>query len=200
MVAITSLVADRFGEAGPTPPAAASLAGILSTMQPCGPKTRRRDGFRQQLDRSSNPPGPYVDELRYLLQSLRAQKSPTARIDATQVRKSFGNVGRRSLGASSAISERRRSRDFLESMDTAALLAAADELIPTTSRHSAAAPRHHHNASCEHGRPGPRASKGVVVPEDSAGPVNTDAITVRPRHSLELVLRYLRRCRRCRHH
>ncbi|MBV1906772.1 MAG: magnesium transporter [Pseudomonadales bacterium] len=87
--------------------------------------------------------------------------------------------------------------EFLESMDTAELVAAAGDLdtddfadilqqLPNTItqqvlRSMDAADR-------------ARVEAVLSYPEDSAGGLmNTDAITVRPRHLLELVLRYLRR-------
>ncbi len=85
---------------------------------------------------------------------------------------------------------------FLESMDTAQLVAAADELdtddfadilqqLPATlSREVLAAMDAKDRA---------RVEAVLSYPEDSAGGLmNTDTITVQARHSVELVLRYLR--------
>ncbi|MEM7220171.1 MAG: magnesium transporter [Pseudomonadota bacterium] len=86
--------------------------------------------------------------------------------------------------------------DFLAAMDTEQLLHAADELEPDdfadilqqlpgelTSELLEAMDAEHRA----------RVEAVLSYPEDSAGGImNTDAITVRPRHSLELVLRYLR--------
>ena len=86
--------------------------------------------------------------------------------------------------------------DFLEDMDTAQLVAAADDLdtddladllqeLPDTIAQQVldsmgAADR-------------ARVEAVMSYPEDSAGGLmNTDAITVQPRHALEIVLRYLR--------
>ena len=86
--------------------------------------------------------------------------------------------------------------DFLEGMDTAQLVAAADDLdtddladllqeLPDTIAQQVldsmgAADR-------------ARVEAVMSFPEDSAGGLmNTDAITVQPRHALEIVLRYLR--------
>lgn len=87
--------------------------------------------------------------------------------------------------------------DFLASMDTKQLLHAADKLatddfadilqqLPDTIS------RQLLNALDAADRA--RVEAVLSYPEDSAGGLmNTDTITVRPRHSLELVLRYLRR-------
>ncbi len=87
--------------------------------------------------------------------------------------------------------------EFLESMNTAALVAAADELetddfadilqqLPGTIIQQVLASMDTADRA--------RVEKVLSYPEDSAGGLmNTDTISVRPRHSLELVLRYLRR-------
>lgn len=87
--------------------------------------------------------------------------------------------------------------DFLASMDTQQLLAAADDLatddfadilqqLPDTISSQLL------NSLDAADRA--RVEAVLSYPEDSAGGLmNTDTITVRPRHSLELVLRYLRR-------
>ena len=86
--------------------------------------------------------------------------------------------------------------DFLEAMDTAQLVAAADELdtddfadilqqLPKTISEQVLASLDASDRA--------RVEAVLSFPEDSAGGLmNTDAITVRPRHTLELVLRYLR--------
>ena len=87
--------------------------------------------------------------------------------------------------------------EFLESMNTADLVAAGDELetddfadilqqLPGTITQQVLASMDAADRQ--------RVEKVLSYPEDSAGGLmNTDTITVRPRHSLELVLRYLRR-------
>jgi len=87
--------------------------------------------------------------------------------------------------------------EFLESMNTADLVAAGDELetddfadilqqLPDTITQQVLASMDAADRQ--------RVEKVLSYPEDSAGGLmNTDTITVRPRHSLELVLRYLRR-------
>ena len=86
--------------------------------------------------------------------------------------------------------------EFLEAMDTAQLVAVADDLdtddfadilqqLPTTIT----------NQVLENldSRDRARVESILSYPEDSAGGLmNTDTITVRPRHAAELVLRYLR--------
>ncbi len=86
--------------------------------------------------------------------------------------------------------------DFLEAMDTAQLVAAADELdtddfadilqqLPKTISEQVLASLDASDRA--------RVEAVLSFPEDSAGGLmNTDSITVRPRHTLELVLRYLR--------
>lgn len=86
--------------------------------------------------------------------------------------------------------------DFLEAMNTAQLVAAADELdtddfadilqqLPKTISEQVLASLDASDRA--------RVEAVLSFPEDSAGGLmNTDAITVRPRHTLELVLRYLR--------
>ncbi|MEC8809457.1 MAG: magnesium transporter [Pseudomonadota bacterium] len=84
---------------------------------------------------------------------------------------------------------------FLEAMDTAQLVAAADDMdtddfadilqqLPTTISEQVL-------ASLD-ARDRARVEAVLSFPEDSAGGLmDTDSITVRPRHTLELVLRYL---------
>ncbi|MEC8500839.1 MAG: magnesium transporter, partial [Pseudomonadota bacterium] len=86
--------------------------------------------------------------------------------------------------------------EFLEAVDTAQLVAAADDMdtddfadilqqLPTTISEQVL-------ASLD-ARDRARVEAVLSFPEDSAGGLmDTDSITVRPRHTLELVLRYLR--------
>ncbi len=86
--------------------------------------------------------------------------------------------------------------DFLEGMDTAQLLAAADDLdtddladllqeLPDTIARQVLDSM----SAADRGR----VEAVMSYPEDSAGGMmNTDAITVQPRHALDIVLRYLR--------
>ena len=86
--------------------------------------------------------------------------------------------------------------EFLEAMDTAQLVAAADEMdtddfadilqqLPKTISEQVLASLDIHDRA--------RVEAVLSFPEDSAGGLmDTDTITVRPRHTLELVLRYLR--------
>ena len=86
--------------------------------------------------------------------------------------------------------------EFLEAMDTAQLVAAADDMdtddfadilqqLPTTISEQVLASLDASDRA--------RVEAVLSFPEDSAGGLmDTDAITVRPRHTLELVLRYLR--------
>lgn len=86
--------------------------------------------------------------------------------------------------------------EFLEAMDTAQLVAVADDLdtddfadilqqLPTTITDQVL-----ENLDS---RDRARVESVLLYPEDSAGGLmNTDTITVRPRHAVELVLRYLR--------
>ena len=86
--------------------------------------------------------------------------------------------------------------EFLEAMDTAQLVAAAGDMdtddfadilqqLPTTISEQVL-------ASLD-ARDRARVEAVLSFPEDSAGGLmDTDSITVRPRHTLELVLRYLR--------
>ena len=86
--------------------------------------------------------------------------------------------------------------EFLEAMDTAQLVAVADDLdtddfadilqqLPTTITDQVL-----ENLDS---RDRTRVESVLPYPEDSAGGLmNTDTITVRPRHAVELVLRYLR--------
>ena len=86
--------------------------------------------------------------------------------------------------------------EFLEAMDTAQLVAAADDMdtddfadilqqLPTTISEQVLASLDASDRA--------RVEAVLSFPEDSAGGLmDTDSITVRPRHTLELVLRYLR--------
>jgi len=87
--------------------------------------------------------------------------------------------------------------DFLASMDTQQLLAAADDLATDDFADILQALPHtisQQLLTALDAADRARVEAVLSYPEDSAGGLmNTDAITVRPRHSLELVLRYLRR-------
>ncbi|MED5341006.1 MAG: magnesium transporter [Pseudomonadota bacterium] len=86
--------------------------------------------------------------------------------------------------------------EFLDAMDTAQLVAAADDMdtddfadilqqLPTTISEQVLASLDASDRA--------RVEAVLSFPEDSAGGLmDTDSITVRPRHTLELVLRYLR--------
>jgi magnesium transporter len=158
--------------------------------------------FRQQLDEVIKSVGTgTLDELRYLLQTLRAQEiSNLLESTPRKVRQVVWELLDEEASAQvlQYLSDDVRA-DFLESMDTAALLAAADELdtddfadilqqLPGTITQRVLASMDDQDRA--------RVEAVLSYPEDSAGGLmNTDAITVRPRHSLELVLRYLRRRR-----
>jgi magnesium transporter len=139
-----------------------------------------------------------LDETRYLLESLRPQEiadlltstPPKVRwvlwelLDEEQENQALQYLG-----------EDVRAR-FLESMDTAQLVAAADELdtddfadilqeLPDTLSAEVLAAMDAKDRA--------RVEAVLSYPEDSAGGImNTDTITVQARHSVELVLRYLR--------
>ena len=86
--------------------------------------------------------------------------------------------------------------DFLEEMDTAQLVAASDEL--DTDDYADILQQLPNSISTQvlaalDLRDRTRVEAVLSYPEDSAGGLmNTDTITVRPRHALELVFRYLR--------
>ncbi len=139
-----------------------------------------------------------IEETRYLLESLRPQEianllssSPPKmrRVLWELLDEEEENQALQYLGEDVRAG-------FLESMDTAQLVAAADELdtddfadilqqLPATlSREVLAAMDAKDRA---------RVEAVLSYPEDSAGGLmNTDTITVQARHSVELVLRYLR--------
>ena len=139
-----------------------------------------------------------LEETRYLLESLRPQEianlltstPPKVRwvlwelLDEEQENQALQYLG-----------EDVRAR-FLESMGPAQLVAAADELdtddfadilqeLPDTLSAEVLATMDAKDRA--------RVEAVLSYPEDSAGGImNTDTITVQPRHSVELVLRYLR--------
>jgi magnesium transporter len=139
-----------------------------------------------------------LEETRYLLEALRPQEianlltstPPKVRwvlwelLDEEQENQVLQYLG-----------EDVRAR-FLESMDTAQLVAAADELdtddfadilqeLPDTLSAEVLAAMDAKDRA--------RVEAVLSYPEDSAGGImNTDTITVQPRHAIELVLRYLR--------
>ncbi len=139
-----------------------------------------------------------VEETRYLLESLRPQEIASL-LTSTPPRLRWvlwelldeeeENQALQYLG------EDVRSR-FLESMDPAQLVAAAEELdtddfadilqeLPGTVSAQVLAGMDAKDRA--------RVEAVLSYPEDSAGGImNTDAITVQPRHAVELVLRYLR--------
>jgi magnesium transporter len=86
--------------------------------------------------------------------------------------------------------------EFLETMDTAQLVAVADDL--DTDDFADILQQLPHTITDQvlealDARDRARVEAVLSYPEDSAGGLmNTDTITVRPRHALELVLRYLR--------
>jgi magnesium transporter len=139
-----------------------------------------------------------LEETRYLLEALRPQElanlltstPPKARwvlwelLDEDQKKQALQYLG-----------EDVRGR-FLESMDTAQLVAVADELdtddfadilheLPETLSEEVLAAMDAKDRA--------RVEAVLSYPDDSAGGLmNTDTITVQPRHAVELVLRYLR--------
>jgi magnesium transporter len=139
-----------------------------------------------------------LEETRYLLESLRPQEianlltstPPKVRwvlwelLDEEEENQALQYLG-----------EDVRAR-FLESMDTAQLVAAADELdtddfadilqeLPDTLSAEVLATMDAKDRA--------RVEAVLSYREDSAGGImNTDTITVQPRHAVELVLRYLR--------
>jgi len=139
-----------------------------------------------------------LEETRYLLEALRPQElanlltstPPKTRwvlwelLDEDQKNQALQYLG-----------EDVRAR-FLESMDTAQLVAVADELdtddfadilqeLPDTLSEEVLAAMDAKDRA--------RVEAVLSYPEDSAGGLmNTDTITVQPRHAVDLVLRYLR--------
>ena len=139
-----------------------------------------------------------LDDSRYLLKSLRPQETANL-LEASppKVREFLWDLmdDDTSHQVLHHLGEDVRA-DFLEGMDTAQLVAAADDLdtddladllqeLPDSIAQQVldsmgAADR-------------ARVEAVMSFPEDSAGGLmNTDAITVQPRHALEIVLRYLR--------
>ena len=139
-----------------------------------------------------------LDDSRYLLKSLRPQETANL-LEASppKMREFLWDLMDEdtSLQVLHHLGEDVRG-DFLEAMDTAQLVAAADDLdtddladllqeLPDTIAEQV----------LESMSQADRARVAAVMsfPEDSAGGLmNTDAITVQPRHALEIVLRYLR--------
>lgn len=139
-----------------------------------------------------------LDDSRYLLKSLRPQEIANLLAASPPKVREFlwdlmdddtSNLVLQHLG------EDVRG-DFLEAMDTAQLLAAADDLdtddladllqeLPDTIAQQVL------DSMGQADRV--RVEAVMSYPEDSAGGLmNTDTITVQPRHALEIVLRYLR--------
>ena len=158
--------------------------------------------FQQQLDEVIKSVGTgTLDELRYLLETLYPHEIANL-LESTppRVRRVVWELLDKDASAQvlQYLSDDVRA-DFLQSMDTAALLAAADELdtddfadilqqLPDTITQQVLAGMDAQDRA--------RVEAVLSYPEDSAGGLmNTDMVTVRPRHSLELVLRYLRRRR-----
>lgn len=160
--------------------------------------------FGQQLDeviKSVDTGAGTLDELRYLLQTMRPQEIANL-LESTphKVRQVVWELLDDDAQAQvlQYLADDVRA-DFLESMDTAALVAAADELdtddfadilqqLPGTITQRVLASMDDLDRA--------RVEAVLSYPQDCAGGLmNTDTITVRPRHSLELVLRYLRRRR-----
>jgi magnesium transporter len=158
--------------------------------------------FQQQLDEVIKSVGTgTLDELRYLLETLYPHEIANL-LESTppRVRRVVWELLDEDASAQvlQYLSDDVRA-DFLQSMDTAALVAAADELdtddfadilqqLPDTLTQRVLAGMDEQDRA--------RVEAVLSYPEDSAGGLmNTDMVTVRPRHSLELVLRYLRRRR-----
>ncbi len=158
--------------------------------------------FRQQLDEVIKSVGEgTVGELRYLLESLQPQDVANL-LESTPHKVRHVVWGLFDNEAQAQVLQYLNDdvrADFLESMDTAALLAAADELdtddfadilqqLPDAITQRVLAGMGEQDRA--------RVEAVLSYPEDSAGGLmNTDTITIQPRHSLELVLRYLRRRR-----
>ncbi len=139
-----------------------------------------------------------LDDSRYLLKSLRPRE--TANLLAAsppKVREFLWNLmdDDTSNQVLHHLGEDVRG-DFLEAMDTAQLVAAADDLdtddladllqeLPDTIAEQVL------DSMSQADRA--RVEAVMSYPDDSAGGLmNTDTITVQPRHALEIVLRYLR--------
>ncbi len=139
-----------------------------------------------------------LDDSRYLLKSLRPQETANL-LEASppKVREFLWNLmdDDTSHQVLHHLGEDVRA-DFLEGMDTAQLVAAADDLdtddladllqeLPDTIAQQVLDSMGATDRA--------RVEAVMSFPEDSAGGLmNTDAITVQPRHALEIVLRYLR--------
>ncbi|NIP13597.1 MAG: magnesium transporter [Pseudomonadales bacterium] len=139
-----------------------------------------------------------LDETRFLLESLRAPEIANL-LESTppKVRRVIWGLLDEE-DENQAIQHLREDvrADFLESMDTERLVAAGVDLedddfadilqeLPATISNQVLASLDQSDRA--------RVETVLSYPEDSAGGImNTDTITVRPRHSVELVLRYLR--------
>jgi len=155
--------------------------------------------FRTQLDEiiRSFDAGTW-DDMRYLLSSLKPHEVASL-LESTppKVRQVLWELLDKETGNQilQHLNEDVRA-DFLESMNTADLVAAGDKLetddfadilqqLPVAITQQVLASMDAVDRT--------RVEKVLLYSEDSAGGLmNTDTITVRPRHSLELVLRYLR--------
>lgn len=139
-----------------------------------------------------------IEETRYLLESLRPQEiaSLLTSTPPKMRRVLWGLLDEEEeIEALQYLGEDVRA-EFLESMDPAQLAAAADEMdtddfadllqeLPKTVSAQVLAAMDAKDRA--------RLEAVLSYPEDSAGGLmNTDTITVQPRHSVELVLRYLR--------
>ena len=139
-----------------------------------------------------------LDDARYLLHSLRPQEAANL-LEASppKVREFLWNL-MDSDNASQVLQHLGDDvrGDILETMDTAQLVAAADDLdTDDLADLLQELPDVIAQRVLDAMSQGDRARLEAVLsyPEDSAGGLmNTDAITVRPRHALEIVLRYLR--------
>jgi magnesium transporter len=158
--------------------------------------------FRQQLDEVIKSVGTgTLDELRYLLESMRPQDIAHL-LESTphKVRQVVWKLLDDEAPAQvlQYLNDDVRG-EFLQAMGTAELLAAADELdtddfADILQQLPGEITRRVLSGMDQQDRA--RVEAVLSYPEDSAGGLmNTDTITVRPRHSLELVLRYLRRRR-----
>ncbi len=139
-----------------------------------------------------------LDETRFLLESLRAPEIANL-LESTppKVRRVIWGLLDEE-DENQAIQHLREDvrADFLESMDTERLVAAGVDLedddfadilqeLPATISNQVLASLDQSDRA--------RVETVLSYPEDSAGGImNTDTIAVRPRHSVELVLRYLR--------
>lgn len=139
-----------------------------------------------------------LDETRFLLESLRAPEIANL-MESTPPRVRRVIWGLLDEEDENQVIQHLREdvrADFLESMNTERLVAAGVDLevddfadilqqLPATLSEQVLASLDQSDRA--------RVETVLSYPEDSAGGImNTDAITVRPRHSVELVLRYLR--------